>query len=179
MRGIRGKCRRAPEVEHAVNTLTRLHQNDAQGKPVRNAPHIDGSASPKGREHLLARKSIFGNEKDPASWRAGRDEQSSDRLHIPAVRTKQRAKGRPADPGPPQGARRSDVSAHRGYIRSCRDATPRKGEVCLLSGRQSRLTLKRKRETTDERDMMSARRLTGSSEHWTRCAGPSQPTAGQ
>jgi len=47
--------------------------------------------------------------KDPASWRAGRDKRSTDRLHAPAVRMKQRER-RPADPGASlRATRRSDV----------------------------------------------------------------------
>jgi hypothetical protein len=42
-------------------------------------------------------KLVFGNEQDPASWRAGRDAKLLDWLAVPAVRTKQRERT-PADP---------------------------------------------------------------------------------
>src|SRR5262245_24343395 len=55
-------------------------------------------------------KLVFGNEQDPASWRTGRNKWSTDRLHVPAVRMKQRER-RPADPGAsPRATRRSDVT---------------------------------------------------------------------
>jgi hypothetical protein len=103
--------------------------------PAQNeARHISRSHRRQAEENAPRTKGLSEMKQDPASWSAGRDLQPADRLRVPAVRTKQRAKSRPADPGSPRGARRSDVTCDGPAPTDTHQQTsPPKGAKCARS----------------------------------------------
>jgi hypothetical protein len=92
----RGKCRRAPALEHAVNTLTAAPLRTKRTSIRRFAQAA--SRGPFARTTDRSRDSFISETMDPASRRAGRSALSSVRHFAPAARMKQQER-RQADPG--------------------------------------------------------------------------------